>query len=295
MGSARNVARRAFTLIEMLVVITIMALLVALLMPVLSGARETAHRAMCASNLRQWGVMAINYAESNRGDFPGGTAWGANDIFEDAYYNAETDPTNPPAWVGYKTQWAMMDYGFSIPVTRCPSRKQPREPFGWWYDNFPGYWFATDYFHFFGRASRKPNDPTDPFNFMLTGWTVGPLYADWNFGWKTRAPIPNQRWPRSLRTVMAYDRTWTPINPGYYYDQGDNVTGFDNQSNHLAGHGEGTPKWAAGANYLLLDASVTWEKLDDGNVYLYGLRNGVGPGMKDYYRNFVVGTKLRHP
>jgi prepilin-type N-terminal cleavage/methylation domain-containing protein len=293
MGSPRLDARRAFTLIEMLVVITIMALLVALLMPVLGSAKEAAHRAMCASNLRQWGIFANNYAESNRDWYPGGTHWGSNEIFSDVNNGTDTVPN----WEG--TQYKMVDYGFNIPVTRCPSRKQDR----WsWYDNFPSGnppssegWFATDYWHFFGRSSRAQNDGT---NFQGTGWTVGPLYADWNFGWKTRAPIPNRKWPRSLRAVMAMDRSWANStvalgNDGeYYYDQ----TGFDLESNHRVGTGVGAPVVrAAGSNYLLMDASVTWDKLDDGNVWRYGLRNGLGPGMQDYYRHFPVGTKLRHP
>jgi prepilin-type N-terminal cleavage/methylation domain-containing protein len=284
-----NITRRAFTLIEMLVVIAIIGLLVALLMPVLGSAKEAANRALCASNLRQWGIMAINYAESNKGDFPGGTAWGANELFEDV--NNGTDAI--PIWEG--TQYKMVEYGFNVPITRCPSRKQPREPFTSWYNNFPtsgGGLFATDYWHFFGRASRAMQGDSN--NFQKTGWTGGFLYADWNFGWKTRAPVVNQKWPRSLRSVMAMDRSWAPsINDGeYYYDQ----AGFDQESNHRVGTGQGAPiVWAAGSNYLLIDASVTWEKLDDGNVWRYGLRNGLGPGMRDYYRHFPVGTKLRHP
>jgi hypothetical protein len=127
----------------------------------------------------------------------------------------------------------------------------------------------------------------DSANFQRTGWTVF-AYWWWNEGWKTRAPVLNQKWPRSLRTVMAYDRVWTPINPGTYFAP------YDDQSNHPAGHGQSN--WGAGANYLLLDASVTWEKLDDGNVYLYGTRpSGLGTGGHDYYHNFVVGAKLRWP
>jgi prepilin-type N-terminal cleavage/methylation domain-containing protein len=57
----------AFTLIEMLVVITIIALLIALLLPAMAGAREASRRAVCASNLHQIGVASLSYAASNRG------------------------------------------------------------------------------------------------------------------------------------------------------------------------------------------------------------------------------------
>ena len=63
--------RRAFTLIELILVVAIIALLVALMMPALSRAREQARRIKCASNLRQLAAAAAAYAESNHGSMPG--------------------------------------------------------------------------------------------------------------------------------------------------------------------------------------------------------------------------------
>ncbi|HSZ54368.1 MAG TPA: prepilin-type N-terminal cleavage/methylation domain-containing protein [Tepidisphaeraceae bacterium] len=62
--------RRAFTLVELLVVIGIIALLIALLLPALNSAREHARSAKCLSNLRQLGQAAYFYAQSNRDFFP---------------------------------------------------------------------------------------------------------------------------------------------------------------------------------------------------------------------------------
>jgi prepilin-type N-terminal cleavage/methylation domain-containing protein len=62
--------RRAFTLVELLVVIGVIALLIAMLLPSLKKARETAVRTACASNLRQIHGAVVMYANENRGWLP---------------------------------------------------------------------------------------------------------------------------------------------------------------------------------------------------------------------------------
>ncbi len=63
-------SRRAFTLVELLVVIGVIALLISILLPSLSKARESANRLKCASNLRQVGMACVMHANDHRGFYP---------------------------------------------------------------------------------------------------------------------------------------------------------------------------------------------------------------------------------
>ncbi len=63
-GSSRF--ERAFTLVELLVVIGIIAVLIAILLPALNKAREQAKQTACMSNLRQMGIAATLYVTEQR-------------------------------------------------------------------------------------------------------------------------------------------------------------------------------------------------------------------------------------
>jgi prepilin-type N-terminal cleavage/methylation domain-containing protein len=68
---------RGFTLVELLVVISIIALLLSIMMPALSRAREQAKRVVCSSLLKQWHIAVNSYATENNEWLVGGSWWDA--------------------------------------------------------------------------------------------------------------------------------------------------------------------------------------------------------------------------
>lgn len=70
--------RVGFTLVELLVVITIIGMLIALLLPAVQAAREAARKAQCSNNLKQIGLGLHNYELQNRSFPPGAVFYGGN-------------------------------------------------------------------------------------------------------------------------------------------------------------------------------------------------------------------------
>ena len=106
--------RRAFSLVELLVVIGIIAILISILLPTLSTARRRAKMTQCQSNLRQIGQALVMYANNWKGViYPplGNSVGGALASRENRW---PTKVFKPPVW--------------NPPIMKCPSDDLPPPP-----------------------------------------------------------------------------------------------------------------------------------------------------------------------
>jgi prepilin-type N-terminal cleavage/methylation domain-containing protein/prepilin-type processing-associated H-X9-DG protein len=108
--STSRIARAAFTLVELLVVITIIGILIALLLPAVQAAREAARRMQCCNNLKQWGLAMANY-ESQYHVYP----YGIRFAFNTSETVATLRHTFVPSLWPFMEQQSLYDrYNFSV-------------------------------------------------------------------------------------------------------------------------------------------------------------------------------------
>lgn len=148
----------AFTIIELLVVISIIALLISLLLPALAAAREAAKNMACLSNLRQTGIAQTAYQVDN-------------DSYMAAWSNV-SGGNNPNDWavslgtyLGYEFQPFDSDK-VDQPLYVCPLSEDELAAIPYWQDNRPvtysvTFWTSSPNNNHFGyynwvRAERFP-------------------------------------------------------------------------------------------------------------------------------------------
>src|SRR5258706_6373248 len=143
----RSACKAGFTLVELLVVIGIIALLISILLPSLSRAREQAKRVACASNVRQFCNALIMAANENKGKLMDvGNRNGQWDDSGNTYRSDEVQVIHPAA------RDALVEkYGMTRKIFFCPSNLDMDTDYNWSRPDKQDYGFVG-YVMYGGRA-----------------------------------------------------------------------------------------------------------------------------------------------
>jgi prepilin-type N-terminal cleavage/methylation domain-containing protein len=225
--------RSAFTLIELLVVIAIIAILAAVLLPVLSAAREKGYRAACMSNLHQQGAAFVIYTGDNNNLFP--------DLRQPQFFGTGT--YGPGSW-----PWDISTNLTTIMIADGCSRNI-------FYDPDYGAFNSDQTWNFF-QYGFGPFRILD-YIYLLPGQGAGTAgaFPETPY-WKTNCiTIPGQQSPATaelVTDVVLYDPThksYSNVALGYFAGLPGNPT---QRTSHLVGNNPG------GGNELYEVGHVEW-------------------------------------
>ena len=240
-----NHCRSGFTLIELLVVIAIIAILAAMLLPALARAKQSAYKAQCANNLKQWGMSIIMYASDNQDFFPDNTGAGARDTSWMAY---SMNNTFYPSYLYKNTAGSATQQRSQNDVIYCP----------------------TDVWH-------RPYESTGVTNLIGYTYLPGRLASGGNYnskglqGWFTRTKLNGHFRKAPVMMDKLEQRgtgAWGDTHP---------VTGqYFPASNHV-----GKGDIPTGGNTLYEDGHVEWLKFKPQKVLVVAPDSLIEVGMVD--------------
>lgn len=245
MTLSRTIHRRCgFTLVELLVVISIIGVLVAMLMPALSQAKDLSRRISCASQLRQFTIGSLAYDQVYK-SFAFGSFNRLN-MIRVGY--------NDPATVG---PHAKLRDEFNIPtkLINCPGQERYIKE---WDNNSTG--ATVSYWYLMGDGARGPFS-LSPNNRNGWLWTTFPTSPT---AMQSYYPVVSEVNPTQypLKKLLPSEQ-FLMIDFAYYHYM-DTMLSFWNQTpNHVGSNGND----AAGQNVSFLDGHVAWQAVRQGKSW----------------------------
>jgi prepilin-type N-terminal cleavage/methylation domain-containing protein len=235
--------RKAFTLVELLVVLAVIGFLIALLLPAILAVREAARKTECANNVRQLATAAIALNTAQR-HFPTG-GWGYNWLGD---HTRGFGFRQPGGWcfsilpfIDRKADW-LCDYVAPIEMLYCPSRRAPAK-LPWTADLIPVN--APIVFPTGGEVFTKGVNPD--------GTTNGDVL------------VGKTDYAANCGDSIEYFRYWGPqrysdVDVGGYRDAGHDFTGIVWPFSELRQIPDG-----AGKTLLIAEKQLTSSPLDHGD------------------------------
>jgi len=233
---------KAFTLVELLVVIGIIAVLVSVLLPALANARKQGMRVKCAAALREIGSAFNLYAGENKGYFPVAQYGGSYNLYGDQFPFSGTNAYWPHFLAKYVTRTK-----FGTTATTGEEAAQARRSILWGCPAFEGYVSNT-----IGGVNRVQNGfgmnpyPTFRADRYFNGF---PPIRERAFGGNYQPPATFQKqrlWaPASEKCLVADSRFWMvesnpPAGTGPWPPAVAPQENFNNQRTYTPGRGDQT-------------------------------------------------------
>jgi prepilin-type N-terminal cleavage/methylation domain-containing protein/prepilin-type processing-associated H-X9-DG protein len=175
--------RRAFTLIELLVVVAIIAILSAILLPVLSKAKQKGYQATCANNLRQIFLAFSLYADDYGGAYPWTLYW-FDYLGNNGYLGGRDRVSVPDSLAPNGPRWSIL---------KCPAEPRGRTP------SWPPGISLTEYEN--NRCGYHWNFSISQYNYLApTATATNSPYGPCRKGWG--GPVDNPGGPGEATFIM---------------------------------------------------------------------------------------------